>query len=76
MKEIMAAALISVALALALTLAVYRPAWTEDPEATVSPEATPAATPTPAPVLPIEVIDGEIWVAIPVDGMPTKETEK
>lgn len=71
----MAAVLLSVILALALTLAVYRPAWAES-EATVSPEATPAATHSPAPVLPIEVIDGEIWVAIPVDGMPTKETEK
>lgn len=68
MRAIMAAALISVILALDLTLAVYRPAWTE-PEATVSPEATPVATPTPAPVLPIEIIDGEIWVAIPVEGM-------
>ena len=75
MKEIMAAALISVALALALTLAVYRPAVT-DPEATETPEATPAATPTPAPILPIEIIDGEIWVAIPVDGMPTKGMEE
>lgn len=76
MRPIMAAALFSVVLALALTLAVYRPAWTEEPEATASPEATPAATPTPVPILPIEIIDGEIWVAIPVDGMPTKGMEE
>lgn len=75
MRAIMAAALLSVILALSLTLVVYRPAWTE-PEATASPEATPAATPTPAPILPIEIIDGEIWVAIPVDGMPTKGMEE
>ena len=75
MKEIMAAALISVALALALTLAAYRPAWTEDPEATVSPEATPVATPTPAPVLPIEIINGELYIAIEVDGMPNESEE-
>lgn len=70
MRAIMAAALISVLLALALTLAVYRPTWTE-PEAT----ATPAATPTPAPVLPIEVIDGELYIAIEVDGMPNESEE-
>lgn len=63
----MAAAVLSVFLALALTIAVHRP-----------PDATPEATPgeiqadkqTPAPVLPIEIIDGEIWVAIEVEGMP------
>ena len=73
MRAIMAAALISalLILALPLMLVVYRPAWTES-EATVSPEATP----TPAPVLPIEIIDGEIWVAIPVDGVPTKGMEE
>lgn len=69
MRAIIAVALISVLFALALTLAVYRPAWTEDPEATASPEATPTAMPTPEPVIPIEIIDGEIWVAIPVEGM-------
>lgn len=75
MKTIMEAAIISVLFALAITFAFYRPAWT-DPEATETQESTPAATPTPAPVLPIEIIDGEIWVAIPVDGMPTKGTEE
>lgn len=69
MKAVMAASLISVLLALALTLAVYRPARAE-PEATETPEATPSATQTPAPVLPIEIIDGEIWVAIEAEGMP------
>lgn len=71
----MAAALISVALALALTLAVYRPAVT-DPEAAETPEATPAATPTPEPVMPIEIIDGELYIAIEVDGMPNFESEE
>lgn len=57
----MAATILSVLLALALTLAVYRPA--EELEA----EQTP--TQTQALVIPIEIIDGEIWVAIPVEGM-------
>ena len=70
MRAIMAAAILSVLLALTLTLAVYRPAGTE-PEAT----ATPVATPTPAPVLPIEVIDGELYIAIEVDGMPNESEE-
>ena len=74
MRAILAAALLSVFLSLALTIAVYRPAWTE-PEATASPEATPVATHTPAPVLPIEVIDGEIYIAIEVDGMPNESEE-
>lgn len=34
-----------------------------------TPTPTPEATPTPAPALPIEIIDGEIWVAIPIEGM-------
>lgn len=68
MRPIMAAAFLSVILALALTLAVYRPDWAE-PEATETPDATPTAMPTPEPVIPIEIIDGEIWVAIPVEGM-------
>lgn len=67
----MAAALISVALALALTLAVYRPAWTEEPEATASPEATT----TPSPLIPIEIINGELYIAIEVDGMPNESEE-
>lgn len=71
----MAVTILSVLLALALTLAVYRPAWTEEPEATDTPEATPVATPTPAPVLPIEVIDGELYIAIEVDGMPNESEE-
>lgn len=74
MRAIMAVTILAALLTLALTLAVYRPAWTE-PEATVSPEATPVATPTPAPVLPIEVIDGEIYIAIEVDGMPNESEE-
>lgn len=70
MRAIMAAALISVLLALALTLAVYRPAWTE-PEAT----ASPAATTTPSPLIPIEIINGELYIAIEVDGMPNESEE-
>lgn len=75
MRAIMAAALLSVILALVLTLAVYRTDFPES-EATATPEITPASTATPEPVIPIEIIDGEIWVAIPVDGMPTKGMEK
>ena len=30
---------------------------------------------TPAPAVPIEGIDGEVWVAIPVEGMAGKEHE-
>lgn len=71
----MAVTILSVLLALALTLAVYRPARTEEPEATDTPEAAPVATPTPAPELPIEVIDGEIYIAIEVDGMPNESEE-
>lgn len=74
MRAIMEAAILSVLLALALTLAVYRPTWTE-PEATASPEATPVATHTPAPVLPIEIINGELYIAIEVDGMPNESEE-
>ena len=70
MRTIMAAAILSVLLALAMTLAVHRP---PEPEQTVTPEETSEST--PAPVLPIEIIDGEIWVAIPVDGMPINEKE-
>lgn len=69
MRAIMAAAVLSVILALALTLAVHRP---QEPE----PSETPEITQTPAPVIPIEIIDGEIWVAIPVDGMPNFESEE
>lgn len=64
----MAAALISV---LFLTLAVYRPAWTEEPEATALPEATT----TPSPLIPIEIINGELYIAIEVDGMPNESEE-
>lgn len=71
MRAIMVAAVLSVFLALALTIAVYRPERTDrkDPETTETPVATPTTTPTPEPVIPIEIIDGEIWVAIPVEGM-------
>lgn len=39
------------------------------PELTHTQKLTPTATPTQAPVIPIEIIDGEIWVAIPIEGM-------
>lgn len=66
MRAIMAAALISalLILALPLMLVVYRPAWTES-----------EATATPAPVLPIEIINGELYIAIEVDGMPNESEE-
>ena len=64
----MAAALLSVILTLALTLAIHR-----KPEEPVEPYSTPAATPTPVSVLPIEVIDGEVWVAIPIERKESEE---
>lgn len=71
MRAIMAVTILSVSLALALTLAVYRPAWTEEPEATASPEATT----TPSLLIPIEIINGELYIAIEVDGMPNESEE-
>lgn len=63
----MVAAIASIICLLVLTLALYRPAEEQQPETT--PTQAPAATPTPAPVIPIEIIDGEVWVAIPVGKM-------
>lgn len=71
MRAIMAVTILAALLTLALTLAVYRPAWTEEPEATASPEATT----TPSPLIPIEIINGELYIAIEVDGMPNESEE-
>ena len=68
MKQILWAAVLAVVLALSVTLVTHWPGE-PDPAATPAPTPEPTATPTPAPVLPIEIIDGEIWVAIPIDGM-------
>lgn len=68
MKQILWVAVLAVVLALSVTLVTH---WPSDPApaATPTPAPVPTAAPTPAPVLPIEIIDGEIWVAIPIEGM-------
>lgn len=68
MKQILWAAVLAVVLALSVTLVTH---WPSDPAPAATPTQTPApaAAPTPAPVLPIEIIDGELWAAIPVEGM-------
>lgn len=67
MRRIMVAVILSIICLLSLTLALYRPAEEQQPDTT--PIQAPAVTSTPAPVIPIEIIDGEAWVAIPVQGM-------
>lgn len=74
MRPILCAAVLAVILALTVTLATHWPGEPA-PEATPTPTPTPTATPTPAPMLPIEIIDGEIWVAIEVEGMPNEMEE-
>ena len=70
MRAIMVAG-ISIIVLLVLTMALYH-AGVEPP-----PIDTPEIVEiiTPAPAMPIEVIDGEVWVAIPVEGMAGKEHE-
>lgn len=67
MRRIMVAVILSIICLLVLTMALYQPAEEQQPEPT--PTQAPAATRTPAPVIPIEIIDGEIWVAISIEGM-------
>lgn len=67
MRRIMVTVIVSSICLLALTLVLYRPAEEHGPVQT--PTKAQAATPTPAPVVPIEIIDGEIWVAIPIESM-------
>lgn len=64
--------LIAAALAIILTSCavdqLYEPA--------VTPAQTPTPAPvetTPAPVQQIQIIDGQVWVAIPVEGMPEQK---
>lgn len=64
MREIMVAVISTIVL-LGLTMALYHPGVAPLPIDT--PEVVEVIT--PAPVIPIEIIDGEIWVAIPIDGM-------
>lgn len=59
---------IAIALSLAALLAACQGRINEL-EPTNTQKTTPTATPTPEPVIPIEIIDGEIWVAIPIEGM-------
>lgn len=68
MKQILWAAVLAVVLALSVTLVTHWPGEPA-PAATPTPTPAPTATPTFAPVLPVEIIDGEIWVAIPIEGM-------
>ena len=68
MKPILWAAVLAVVLALAATLVTH---WPGEHAPAATPTPTPEPASTPAPVLPIEIIDGELWVAIPVEGMPT-----
>ena len=58
-------------LALGLAIAAYSP-----PEHTAAPAQTSALEPvetTPADAQQIQIIDGQVWVAIPVDGMPEQK---
>lgn len=68
MKQILWAAVLAVVLALSVTLVTH---WPSDPApaATPTPAPAPTAAPTHEPVLPVEIVDGELWVAIPVEGM-------
>lgn len=61
--------LIAAALAIVLTsCAVDRIC---EPTDTPAQTSTPAPVETtPAPVQQIQIIDGQVWVAIPVEGMP------
>lgn len=61
--------LIAAALAIVLTSCAVDRLY----EPTVTPAQTPTPAPaetTPAPVQQIQIIDGQVWVAIPVDGIP------
>ena len=74
MKQILWAAVLAVVPALSVTLVTH---WPSDPApaATPTPAPVPTTAPTPAPVLPIEIIDGELYIAIEVDGMPNESEE-
>lgn len=61
--------LIAAALAIVLTSCAVDQIY----EPTTTPAQTPTPTPvetTPVPVQQIQIIDGQVWVAIPVEGMP------
>lgn len=61
--------LIAAALAIVLTSCAVDQIY----EPTVTPALAPTPAPvetTPAPVQQIQIIDGQVWVAIPVEGMP------
>ena len=64
--------LIAAALAIVLTSCavdrLYEPAVTPAQTTTPAPVET-----TPAPVQQIQIIDGRVWVAIPVEGMPEQK---
>ena len=70
MKQILWAAVLAVVLALSVILVTH---WPSDPAPAATPTPAPVLTAalTPEPVLPVEIIDGELWVAIEVEGMPT-----
>lgn len=66
MKEALVFIGSAVLLVLILSATIFK---TTDQAVEPQKTAAPTVTPTPAPALPIEIIDGEIWVAIPVEGM-------
>ena len=64
--------LIAAALAIVLTSCAVDQIY----EPTITPAQTPPPAPvesTPAPVQQIQIIDGQVYVAIPVEGMPVQE---
>lgn len=61
--------LIAAALAVVLTSCAVDNLYASDSAPIHSPSASPAET-TPAPVQQIQIIDGQVYVAIPVEGMP------
>ena len=64
--------LIAAALAVILTSCAVDNLYAPDPAPIQSPSVSPAET-SPVPVQQIQIIDGQVYVAIPVDGMPVQE---
>ena len=64
--------LIAAALAIVLTSCAVDRLYTPDSAPIHSPSVSPAET-TSVPAQQIQIIDGQVYVAIPVEGMPVQE---